>query len=340
MARQVAPKHPTPEFMGLKSVGLIILTVGLPAALTLRTARVPRPMMPLKQDPTPLGYTWSLGLFLFPVAVMTLWFFLHPDQRFQKKAFARTLAFLIPTGIVLDLIWGCTFFQFINEHAVLGLWIPARGGRVPIEEFIFYGAGFVAVLMAYIWCDEYWLGMYNIDRDGYRDRAHQIPKVVQFYWQAPAVGLVLGLAACLYKWYASDYPTGWPGYAFFLIGVALVPTMWLYRTAEPFINWRALSFTYFLLLLISLLWEATVAVPYQWWGYRDGAMLGIFIDAWSRLPIEAAILWSVVTFTTIIWYEAVKVFLAMEQRTTRKALFGGGPARPEHSEAPEVMAGA
>ncbi len=35
--------------------------------------------------------------------------------------------------------------------------------EIPIEEFIFYITGFMAVLLIYIWCDEYWLEAYNID---------------------------------------------------------------------------------------------------------------------------------------------------------------------------------
>jgi len=342
MIRQVPPKHPSPEFMGLRSVAVLILTLAVPAGLTLHSVRVARPLMAHEGNPSPYGYTVSLGLFALPVAVLACWFLNHPDKRFQKQAFLRTLAFLIPAGIGLDLLWGNTFFQFPNRKAVLGVPIPAWGGPVPVEEFGFYALGFLAVLMTYIWCDEYWLGMYNVSRDGYERRAARIPRVVQFYRPAPLIGLVLGGVACWYKWQFSAFPAGWPGYALFLIGVALVPTMFLYTAAEPFINWRALSFTYVLLVLISLLWEATVAVPYQWWIYREEAMVGVFIGAWSRLPIEEPCLWSVVTFATIIWYEAMKVFLAMDDRSTRRALFGrstSGPAAPGPSESEAIRIG-
>src|SRR5262249_34846687 len=103
---------------------------------------------------------------------------------------------------------------------------------------------------------------------------------------------------------------------------------------QAFVNWRALSFTFFLLLLVSLLWEATLAVPYRWWGYRKEAMVGVFIGAWCDLPIEEPILWSAVTFATVIWYEAMKVFLTMEKRTA-EALFG---ARPKVERSPVGVA--
>ena len=49
--------------------------------------------------------------------------------------------------------------------------------------------------------------------------------------------------------------------------------------------------TVFILLLISLLWEATLGVPYGWWNFQDDAMIGIRITAWSRLPIEEVCVW-------------------------------------------------
>ncbi|MGA7339337.1 MAG: hypothetical protein WBX18_01980, partial [Terracidiphilus sp.] len=78
----------------------------------------------------------------------------------------------------------------------------------------------------------------------------------------------------------------------------------------PFINWRALSLTLFMILLISLFWEATLAVPYGWWGYEPQQMLGLFIGAWAGLPLEAVLVWISVTYTTTIVYEVLKVRLA------------------------------
>jgi hypothetical protein len=44
--------------------------------------------------------------------------------------------------------------------------------------------------------------------------------------------------------------------------------MSFFPTARPFINWRAFSLTLFIIVLVSLIWEATLAVPYQWWGFQ------------------------------------------------------------------------
>lgn len=312
-------EHRTVPHVGLKVCGLVILTIILPAFLTLRTVDRPRPLMSVHDNPSPLGYTWSLTLFVIPVIVLAWWFGRHPLLASQRRAFWLTIAVLVPIGALLDLLLGCAFFTFENHHAVLGVWVPARGGHVPIEEFGFYTFGFLAILMTYIWCDEYFLEKYNIP--DYKVLARDVPRVVQLYWPALGIGAVLAAAAIGFKRGLSAHPEGLPGYMLFLIGAAIVPTLLLYRAARPFLNWRALTFTYFLLLLVSLLWEATIAVPYRWWGYKDAAMTGIFIGPWSNLPIEEPILWSVVTFATVNWYEAMKVFLAMEG-TNREALFG------------------
>jgi len=87
---------------------------------------------------------------------------------------------------------------------------------------------------------------------------------------------------------------------------ALGPSMVLFPTALPVINWRAFSMTLFIILLISLLWEATLALPYGWWGYQSGEMVGIHVTAWSGLPIEAVVVWFAVTYATAIVYEVVR----------------------------------
>jgi hypothetical protein len=63
-------------------------------------------------------------------------------------------------------------------------------------------------------------------------------------------------------------------------------------------------------VLISLIWESTLALPYQWWGYQERAMTGIFVGAWHNLPIKAIILWFAVSYATLIIYETIKIWLA------------------------------
>ena len=97
--------------------------------------------------------------------------------------------------------------------------------------------------------------------------------------------------------------------------------MSFFPVAQRFINWRALSLTLFFMLLVSLLWEATLAVPYNWWNFQHGQMIGLFIGAWSRLPIEEVFVWIAVTYATVIVFDVVKVLLASE-RSVRDTLLG------------------
>jgi hypothetical protein len=67
------------------------------------------------------------------------------------------------------------------------------------------------------------------------------------------------------------------------------------------------------MLLVSLLWEATLAVPYKWWNYQHRQMLGLFIGAWAGLPIEAVCVWIAVTYATMIVFEVAKIKVASAQ---------------------------
>jgi hypothetical protein len=108
---------------------------------------------------------------------------------------------------------------------------------------------------------------------------------------------------------------GFPGYFAFLVAGALLPAVAFFPVARRFINWRALSLTLFFMLLVSMLWEATLAVPYNWWNFQHRQMIGLFIGAWSRLPIEEVCVWIAVTYATTIVFELVKVWFASERRS-------------------------
>ena len=57
----------------------------------------------------------------------------------------------------------------------------------------------------------------------------------------------------------------------------------LLPSAMPVIHWRALSLTMFILLLTSMFWEVTPVLPNGWWGFQDGAMIGLRLGANCRL---------------------------------------------------------
>jgi lycopene cyclase domain-containing protein len=300
-------------------VPLMVAMVAVPAALTLRTVLVPGTLQVPSSNPTPHGYTWSLLLFVFPLAVLHWWFLRHPRFTFERTAYWLTVAVLAPLGFVLDLLLGHTFFEFPNAGATLGLTLPGVGGPLPIEEFAFYLTGFLFILLFYIWNDEFWLAEYNVP--DYGTAAREAEPILSFHTGAFAMGLALVAAAVVFKKTLAADPEGFPGYFAFLVAVAFVPAAGLYRSVRPFVNWRAFSLTSFVVVLISLLWEVTMALPYGWWGFQPRMMMGLTIGAWSNLPIEEVFVWFVVTFTTVVIFEAIKIWRASGY-TFRHAMVG------------------
>jgi len=290
---------------GFRIVFLIIGILVIVSGFALSSVAEPGQLRVLSTNPTPYGYTTSLLLFFLPLAPLGWWFTQHQEYRLARRSFWTTILILIPLGFVLDLIFGNLFFQFPNRDATLGLGIPAIGGPIPVEEFLFYIGGFLAVLLGYIWADEYWLCRYKV-------LPHDSPvkgrtRVARFHSASVVFGLILCAAGFFYKKQCSTQPNGFPWYFTYLVLAAIVPSAGFFRTAQPLINWRAFSFTLLFILLVSVVWEVTLAVPYGWWGYQPEAMMGLRIRAWSDLPIEAVGVWLVVTFDTVIIYEVIKL---------------------------------
>jgi len=318
------PRTATPAPGGSNGGAAVVLTmiamVVVPASLTLLRVRSPRPGVDPSTNPTPLGYTWSLLLYLVPLLVLAWWFLRNPSRSFQKKAFGTTVAILVPLGFVLDIVFGARFFTFPNRGAVLGIDVPAVGGRIPLEEFAFYTAGFVFVLLLYVWCDEYWVEAYNVP--DYAGEAATAGPLLRFDVRSLVVGVVLVAAAVAYKRLFAADPEGFPLYFTYLVAAAVIPSVGFYRSVERFVNWRAFSITFFFMLLVSLMWEATLAIPYGWWGYDERVMMGLFVDGWTGLPFEAVFVWLAVTYTSVIVYETVKVHQA-SGKTLKRSLLGG-----------------
>ncbi len=292
--------------------------VAVPAALTLYTVRAPAVAGSPAAGSSPYGYTVSLLLFVVPIAMIGFWLVPLEGVRISKKAFVRTIAILFPLGAGLDFFFANTFFTFPNPRATLGIRAPALHGGVPVEEYVFYFTGFVAVLLIYIWLDEYWLAAYGVRGDA-RERA-EFGRLLRFHWQSMAWAAALIAAATLYRRVFVHEP-GFPGYFTFLVAGALGPSAALLPSAMPVVNWRALSLTMFMLLLTSLVWEVTLAVPYGWWGFQNGAMIGVRVMAWSRLPVEEVLVWIAVTYATVIVYEIVRRWQASGKKL-RRALLG------------------
>ncbi len=296
-------------------IGMLVV----PSILTLRTIDDPGTLVIGSDNPTPLGYTWSLSLFIVPLLTIAWWFLRHPDLGFHRKAYWTTIAVMVPIGFGLDLLFARSFFKFPNTGSVLGIEVPGVGGGIPIEEFAFYLTGFMFVLLFYIWNDEHWLAAYNVP--DYPKQAKKLDRILHFHWRSVLAGALLVLAAVVYKKFFSASPEGFPAYFTFLVAGAIVPAAGFFHSVRSFINWRAFSFTFFFVLLVSLLWEATLGLPYGWWGFQSDKMIGIFVGAWSDLPIEEPFVWFMVSFTTIIVFEVVKIWRATGH-SLRRAMFG------------------
>lgn len=308
-----------------KVIFQVTLVVLIASTLTLVRVEQGVTPPPASDDPTPLGYTWSLLLFLLPLLYLVVWLLLHPEYRIQRRAFLSTLGILVPLGFLLDLLFAHTFFTFENTGAVTGIEIPGRGGGIPVEEFVFYVSGFVFVLLLYIWADEAWMDRYNLPYSD--EELRRAGRVLEFHKESVIVALVLlALAVAYKKLFAAD-PEGFPWYWAYLLAAAFIPSAGFYRAARRFVNWRAFSFTFLLVLLISLMWEASLASPYQWWGYQSDAMTGIFITAWNRLPIEAVFVWLAVSYTTVILYEVMTLWQASGKKLS-EVLRGGALLNP------------
>jgi hypothetical protein len=322
----------------VRTVFLILGVIVVPAVLTLLTVRVATKPLDFSLRSAPYGYTVSLLIYLVPVLAMYVWF----RRRYResggevddrRSAYRWTLITLIPIGFALDILFGYAFLTFPNPSAVLPLpllWSVSFSewrfvSHIPIEEFAFYTLGFIAILSSYIWCDEFWLRAYNVPDFG---RTEKMTPVVQIQLAAPlTIAALLVGAAFVYK-RMSAHPDGFPSYFTFLVLASVFPSVLFFRSTRQFVNWRAVSFTVLWVVLTSLIWEATLAAPYGWWGYQDYHMLGLFIDAWHGLPFEAAMLWFSVTFTTVTVYEMFKILIAMKRLHDQgwwETLFG--PAR-------------
>lgn len=333
----------------VRVVFAVILVLVIPAVLTLYTVRVPMTPSDVKLNPTPLGYTVSLLIYLVPVLALHRWFRRHCHEEggmfsrgcrrdYRRSAFRLTLWTLIPIGFALDIIFGIAFLTFDYPQSTLFEYrfpafdfaIGSFRRHIPLEEFVFYGLGFIAILSVYIWCDEYWLKLYNVPdyelppQGRGRGLPHYVAQTLLLKPILIAIALV-ALAWVYKKVGPHQYHEGFPSYFTFLVVASLLPSMMLLRVTQRFINWQAVTFTVGWVVITSIFWEATLAAPYGWWGYQPNHMMGLFVGAWFGLPVEAIILWLSVTFTTVMVYETFKIVISMRLMygfSWSRAMFG------------------
>ena len=308
-----------PIAIGFGMFAGMIALLAVPAALTLHTVRISSVIDVSDRNPSPLGYTVSLLLFAVPICGIAFWFIPLEEVRVSKRAFWCTIGLLFPIGALLDFFFAHLFFTFPNPQSTLGWMAPALHGGVPVEEYLFYFLGFVAVLSMYVWFDGYWLAAYSVPEDA--PQRVDFERLLQFHPGSLVLGAVLVAAGIAYRRFAAPALPGFPGYWTFLVIGALVPSSALYPSARTVVNWRAFSLTAYIILLTSLMWEVTLALPYGWWGFQPDQMIGLTITAWDNLPIEEVVLWLTVTFTTVLVYEVVKRWQA-SGKPMRRAMLG------------------
>lgn len=310
-----------------REVGTILgmmLVVGIPALLTHATVQVPIWDRHTVASPTPYGYTVSLLLFALPVLVIGVDHLMHAHHAEDRKAFIQCAGLMTTLGALLDLFFGYAFFEFPNEGATLGIRVPAWSwgqmawvpDYLPLEEFGFYVFGALFMVSTYLWADAHWLAKYDPDR--YR-HAPELPKIVTISpWAAAVWAGLVGYG--IVHTYLFD--GGFPGYFVFLMGAGVLPSLFLVRTVKRFVNWHALGFAFGGLVLISVMWEATFGLPYEWWTYKSDQMLGVYLRAWGNLPLEEVTLWFVGVWDAVMFYELFRIRHRMADRKLRHALFG------------------
>lgn len=249
-------------------------------------------------------YTWSLLLFALPAAFMAVELSLRGHLATEARHLGRALALLVPMGVALNLAFAADFFTYENPAAVLGLTVPGLrlsgvdwAHRIPVEEFCFYGLGFFTVLLAYRWAARGLFGGHPLGPDaGGWMHALAHPAV---YVGVPVALVALGTGLQRAMNPGAPFPSYW---AYLMLLPVPLTLKWLPGVHRR-INWAAFTFTEVSLLAVSVLWEASLAVPNGWWGYQPRAMVGLFLHPWHDLPVEAVVVWLLTPLTSIVVLE-------------------------------------
>ncbi len=321
----------------LRIIWAMLACLIVPVTLTLLSIDEVTEIVTKEDDPTPYGYTWSLTIFLIPLIAIAIWFATNRQYKIEAKAFMLTAGGVLVMGTVLDIMFGYLFFRFPDPHSALGIWLPAFGwtdgwvwGYLPIEEFLFYILGGLVMTSLYVWGDTYWFNRYS--QQNHKILAAIAPRF-SFHVPTALIGFVAIGVAWLYKKYGNHpYNEGFPGYFAFLVLMAILPTMSLYKAAKDMINWRAFAFMYSYMLLVSLMWEATLALQYGWWNYKTEQMMGLMIKPWWDLPVEAVMLWFAAAWGPVVTYSVLRV--KFHQKAVKLGLIKVNTAKAEPNNPP------
>lgn len=305
------------------------MSIMVPAALTLGSVKYPGTLSIPTDNPSPYGYTISLLMFFIPSALLLLWLSTHPEAKTERQAFYTTIFCVFGTGCVLDFFFAYMFFYYTNVGATINVRLPAWSfqdwhwhmNALPIEEFGFYAGGAFFMTALYVWADLKWFPRpaNNVIRRQLAEKytGKKWWQILKFDWRVMLIGVVVCLVAVAARKALVPEP-GFPGYFILLVMMAFVPTIMMFEIIEPILNWQAFTLMFTVLQLVSLMWEATLGVPYNWWNYHHNQMVGIFIGAWAQLPLESVIMWVAGGWATTILYEWWRLYFTIAAEPTPK----------------------
>jgi hypothetical protein len=295
------------------------------------------------------GYTWSLLILILPIAFLGRWYRRNRDTLQLKPLMGAVLRFSAWASlgwIILDVLLAKLFFTFPHEGARALFLVPGYKWEgdcatvwtiwnvphcyvprnLPFEELVFYAASALLLAFMYMWATEDFFKDTAIPRDKYETLAQASGPLINWNKTIIAWGIVLAIASIIIKKFGADWglhnnPEGWPWYFFAQLVLVFAPLAALYNRVHIFTNPQAFLYVMQLQLLISLIWESTLAIPYGWWNYRPAAMMGITVTPWSNLQIEAIILWLAIGWSAMILYETGKIKV-LSGKTWPQALLG------------------
>ena len=128
----------------------------------------------------------SLLLFVIPIVAIAFWFCRTNGCRSQGGPFGQRLLYWF--------LWDVHSISF----SPVGFCLPQCRRHFgnsrssfkrldSVEEYLFYLTGFLAVLLIYVWLDEYWLAAYNVP--DYAGKSKHVSRLMQFHASSLIAGI-------------------------------------------------------------------------------------------------------------------------------------------------------
>jgi hypothetical protein len=347
--QQVTRQRSTSDYQAYQKVLAFIAVWVLAVVLAVFLIDAPT-VVPIWEHPdyhNTLGYTYSLVLLFLPLAFLGYWYYTSRDELDLRPLMRSMIRIVMASAlgwVLLDIFLANALFSFPDSAAHLHqtlvpgylwsgecstiwtLWkFPACyfPRSIPLEEILFYLGGAALLSMMYMWASEDFYSEYTLSRSDYTAQANEVGPLVHWNRRLVFIGIAMAIIGILIKkfgWW-HPYHEGWPVYLFAELAIVFVPLSALYTRVHAFTNTRAIIFVMLVHILVSVVWETTLALPFGWWNYKPHAMLGIFVEVWSHLAIEACGLWLSVGWASMFIYETSKIKV-VTGKSWREVLFG------------------